>query len=109
MIYRKSFEKEALYELNVDQALDKIRAELAENFISAHNKYSKTKYSVILDFYTQGFPLEDGILPDTIINLASKTIDYSYGLNGCGERYRKEFLEDFLQIRDDLSEQMKSL
>ena len=108
MEYRQSFDRESLLKLNMDEALDSIRAELAENLLNINNHYCATKFSVIADVFVN-FPASDEYdhIIDEIIPVGKEIVTLSYGLEGLNEGFKSEFLKRFLDKREELKRLMK--
>ena len=110
MDYRQSFAKDSLLKLDVDVALDDIRAELAENLLAINNKYCKKKLDKIGDVFWS-FPAssEYDVAIGNLIPLANDIISWGYGAVDGDLQTKKLVLEGFFNLRDELKAEMTLL
>ena len=110
MVYRQSFDRAALLDIDIDTALDDIRAELAENLLTINNNFCPVKYSVIADVFT-GFPASkdyDSAI-ENLVPLGKTIIVLSYSSEGLSDYYKERLLKNFLDKREELKAAMKNL
>ena len=111
MEYRQLFDKKALLKLkDIDEALDDIRAELAENLLNINNTYCEAKYEKIADVFW-GFPASkeyDNAIAD-IVPLGNSIISLGYGADGTSVAIKCEVLELFFEKREELKSAMQKL
>ena len=111
MLYRQLFDGEALLKLeNVDEALDDIRAELAENLLNINNQYCVSKYTKIADVFW-GFPAsmdyDPAIAP--IVPIGNEIITLGYGADDTNRRIKSLALTRLIEERQKLKDAMQNL
>lgn len=111
MVYRQLFDKNALLKLrDINEALDDIRAELAENLMNINNKYCKIKYEKIADVFWE-FPASkeyDNAIAD-IVPLGNSIISLGYGADGTSVAIKNEVLDLFFEKREELKSAMEKI
>ena len=107
MEYRQSFDQGALLIIDVDEALDNIRAELGANLLEVNNAYCEKKYSNIGDIFW-GFPAEPTECNEIrqIIPLANDIISLGYAALDADEEFKRTVLKGFFTLREELKEKM---
>lgn len=111
MVYRQSFDQETLLKLDVNQALDNIRAELGANLLEVNNAYCQEKFGNIGDVFW-GFPADPHEIVEklkVITPLANDIVSLGYGALDAEPEEKERVLDGFLALREELKAEMASL
>ena len=112
MVYRQEYDDLTLLgrDMDLEDALESIRWELAGNFFRINNAFCEDQYAVTADFFLR-FPAsgryDSAVAP--LVPLGNRAILLGYALDGTGTEIHEQTLRQFLTLRAAVKKAMKQL